>query len=366
MRVAIVGAGPAGLACAIELERRGVRADIFERRYRVGLPHPLPIVLLHPFSAGGVADQVAFLRDQLGIHLNPLQPLGRIVMHGPTRKAVIGGTLGYILERGQGPESVESQLLRQLTTPVTYNHHADHGSLAREYDYVVVADGRADVARSLGYWQPHGKVAVRGAVILGRFEPQTVHMYLDTSFARQGFAMEIPFGPHHASLLLMVTGIKTDELNDHWARFLSRTGKSPEIVETFESEHEMGLVSRRSHGNLLLVGNAGGFTETCLGLGLFAAVVSGVLAARAVAEDRDFEVLVRPLVRHAERMHLLRVALDGMDNRDLDRLVAALGLPGVRHLFYNARLNPMRLVPAILALAARRRGIGLRAARGGK
>lgn len=366
MRVAIVGAGPAGLACAIELERRGIQPDIFERRYRVGLPHPLPMVLLHPFSAGGLMDQVAFLRDGLGIHLNPLQPLGRIVMHGPTRKAVIGGALGYILERGQGPDSVESQLLRQITTPVTYNHHADHISLAREYDRVIVADGRIEVARSLGYWQAHGRVSVRGAVILGRFEPRTAHMYLDTSYARQGFAVEIPFGPHHAALLLMVTDIRPEELTYHWDEFLYRTGKSPEIVETFESHHEVGLVSRRSHGNLLLVGNAGGFTETCLGLGLLAALVSGVLAARAVAEDRDFEVLARPLVRHAERMHLLRAALDRMDNRDLDRLVAALGLPGVRHLFYNARLNPMRLVPAVLALAARRRGIGFRAARGGK
>jgi flavin-dependent dehydrogenase len=356
--VAIVGAGPAGLACAVELERRGVQPDIFERRYRVGLPHPLPMVLLHPFSAGGVRDQISFLRDGLGIHLDPLQPLGRIVMHGPTRKAVVGGALGYILERGQGPGSVESQLLRQVTTPVTYNHHADYRSLAREYDYVVVADGRPDVARTLGYWRPHGRVCMRGAVILGRFEPRTVHMYLDTSYARQGFAVEVPFGPHHAALLLVVTDIRSDELNDYWAQFLYRTGKSPEIVETFESEQEVGLVSRRTHRNLLLAGNAGGFTETCLGLGLFAAVVSGVLAARAVTEDRDFEALARPLVSHAERMHLLRAALDRMNNRDLDRLVAALGLPGVRHLFYNARLNPMRLVSAVLALAARRAATG--------
>ncbi|MBC7106710.1 MAG: hypothetical protein H5T97_12315, partial [Firmicutes bacterium] len=136
---------------------------------------------------------------------------------------------------------------------------------------------------------------------------------------------------------------------------LHRTGKSPEIVETFESEHETGLVSRRAHGNVLLVGHAGGFTETCLGLGLFSAVLSGVLAARAVTEDRDFEVLARPLVRHAERMHLLRLALDRMENGHLDRLVAVLALPVVRHLFYNARLNPLRLAPAALALAARRR-----------
>ncbi|MBC7106607.1 MAG: NAD(P)-binding protein, partial [Firmicutes bacterium] len=219
MRVAVVGAGPAGLACAIELERRGVRPDVFERRYRVGLPHSLAMVLLHPFSAGGVRDQIGFLRERLGIQLNPLQPVGRIVMHGPTRKAAVSGALGYILERGQGPESVESQLLRQLTAPVTYNHHADYRTLAGEYDYVVVADGLPDAARSLGCWRGHGRVAVRGAVILGRFEPQTVHIYLDTSFAGHGFGVEIPFGPRHASLVLVVPGIGRDELNDHWAQF---------------------------------------------------------------------------------------------------------------------------------------------------
>jgi digeranylgeranylglycerophospholipid reductase len=36
MKIAIIGAGISGLACALECEKLGVTADVFERQHSVG------------------------------------------------------------------------------------------------------------------------------------------------------------------------------------------------------------------------------------------------------------------------------------------------------------------------------------------
>lgn len=52
MRVAIAGAGPGGLACALTLEKPGICPDIYERSSRVGLNVPLVYLMLDLFQAG--------------------------------------------------------------------------------------------------------------------------------------------------------------------------------------------------------------------------------------------------------------------------------------------------------------------------
>lgn len=58
-KVAVVGGGPAGLACAFELARRGIRATVFDRRGGGGVPlHTIPSFRLAP---GQVQDDLKFL-----------------------------------------------------------------------------------------------------------------------------------------------------------------------------------------------------------------------------------------------------------------------------------------------------------------
>jgi dihydropyrimidine dehydrogenase (NAD+) subunit PreT len=65
-RVAIVGAGPAGLSCASELRRFGIRAVVFERRDRVGgvLSSAIP---LYRFPETAVGCDLAFAAGDAGV-----------------------------------------------------------------------------------------------------------------------------------------------------------------------------------------------------------------------------------------------------------------------------------------------------------
>ena len=80
MRVAIVGAGPSGLACALELERRGIYPDIFERSSRVGHPIPRVEVLLQLFERP-LRNQLRYLMENHNLEFKPLSPLRRVVMY---------------------------------------------------------------------------------------------------------------------------------------------------------------------------------------------------------------------------------------------------------------------------------------------
>ena len=118
MRVAIVGAGPGGLACALELERRGIYPDIFERSNRVGHPISRVEVLLQLFERP-LKNQLHYLLKNYALEFQPLSPLRRVVMHTTRHNATVRGNLGFLVERGQSEEAIEVQLSRKLRTRIS-------------------------------------------------------------------------------------------------------------------------------------------------------------------------------------------------------------------------------------------------------
>ncbi|MQL51729.1 NAD(P)-binding protein [Desulfofundulus thermobenzoicus] len=177
LRVAIIGAGPSGLACALELERLGIKPVIFERYHRIGLPVERIDMLLH-LAWRPVKDQLAYLARHCHLSLMPAAPLHAIIMYGPNRRSVIRKRLlGYLIHRGRSPLSIENQLAARLSTPVNFQVLADPLEMAGQFDYVVVAEGDSKTARRLGLWQELSPLIIRGATILGQFEPRTFHLY---------------------------------------------------------------------------------------------------------------------------------------------------------------------------------------------
>ncbi|OAT81277.1 NAD(P)/FAD-dependent oxidoreductase [Desulfotomaculum copahuensis] len=342
MKVAVIGAGPAGLACALELERLGVRPVIYERQHRVGAPTETVALLLH-LAYRPVPDQLAYLAEKCRLSVRPLAVLRAIHMHSCSRRTVVHGRkLGYLLARGRQPDSLERQLAAHLQLPVIFETAADALTLARHFDAVAVATGDSTVARSLGCWQEYTNTIIKGATVLGRFDPAAVHMYYDTRYSGHCYGFLAPFDRERASLHLCVGGIGKSDMDDHWELFLESEKLHYPVVETFDMEFHCGRVTRHRQGNLFLIGNSGSFVSNLLGLGLFPGLISGVLAARAIVYGLDYEALVRPLARHIDRMDDIRLALERLDNRGLDRLVGLFGLPGIKQLVYNSRFDVIR------------------------
>ncbi|MBC7104316.1 MAG: NAD(P)-binding protein, partial [Firmicutes bacterium] len=335
---AIVGAGVAGLTCALELQRRGVVPEVFEQRPSVGDPFPHVGGILQLFNRP-VRDQLRYLHREFGLALVPLAPMRRIVMKTPHSTREVRGRLGYFFLRGRDPRSLENQLRSAVTAPIHFNTRGDHRYLARRYDYVVVATGNNEVPAALGCWQPLTKAVVRGAVVLGEFDPHTIVMWLNTQYAKGGYAYLTPFSARRASLVLNVPDVGAEAVDYYWATFWRAENLRWEAVEDFVLEHHFGCVYPHRVGNVLLAGIAGGFMEPFLGFGLLGALKSGALAGRAIATGRDYEELVASLRRRTHQTLVFREWLNRATNRDLDLLVRLLTSPGVRQLVYNTNLD---------------------------
>lgn len=347
MRVAIIGAGPSGLACALTLERRGIHPDIFERSSKVGYGVPRVEVLLQLFQRPH-RDQLRYLSNNFGIKFRPLAKLYKQVICTPRYAVPVKGYLGYLVERGQNRHAVEVQLAGQLHAKIKYNIHADYRALAGAYDYVVVADGNHAAASTLNIWKTTITAWVKGATVLGRFDPGAAVIYFNTAYAGHGFGCLVPFNQERALLALQVPDTSQSALRCNWNRFLEQESICPEIIETFEIHHTGGVTTRQQVDNILLTGHSGGFTDNFLGLGLLSSMQSGALAGKAIAEGLNYEQMVRPLIRQVERLTAFRAAFNTLDNKALDRLVYTLTLPGIKQVIYNTNIDIISLIHPLL------------------
>jgi len=355
LRVAVIGAGPAGLACAITLERLGIRPDLFEKGEHVGYPVAMVQALLG-ISHPRLGDPLSFLYREYGLAIQPLAKLERVIYHCPDTREEIVAQHGYLLLRGRDEGSLERQLAGRLATKIHFCHWAEAWQLAGEYDYVVVADGSGRTARGAGVWQRRVRAVVRGAKILGEFEPGTARMYLDTAYAGHGYGLLIPFDHRRAVLSLHLVRGPGDRMDHNWRLFLAREQLVYDVFTRFDLVFAAGTVERHQIGNVLLVGNAAGLTEPLLGLGLFASMASGVQAARAIAGQGDYEQMLTPYVRRQEQFARARATFNTLDQAGISRLVKVLGLPLVRQLVPSGRLDVIGLGQPWLAGVEREEG----------
>lgn len=352
MRVAIIGAGPGGLACAHELERCGVRPDIYEQRPRPGDLVDHVGVLLQVMNRP-VKDPLKEIEAKYHITIKPLQPIKRIIMQSPRASGSVYGSLGYLIKRGQAADTLENQLCALVKTPVRYNSRADCAALASAYDYVVVATGTYHQTKISGCWEDIYKTWLMGATVLGTFEPNVLKMWVNTEYAGHGYAYLTPFDNKSASLILVADNANRDNIGDYWRKFWQTENLRYEISSLWDLEHVAGFVYPHQAENILFVGNAGGFMEPLLGFALFDTVKSGVFAARSIVEGKQYEDYLARLVENIRISVNLRRVLNRFTNRDYDRLISCLTTPGVRQFIYNTNLDILKYLSFVTGVYGR-------------
>ncbi|MCG8402729.1 MAG: FAD-dependent oxidoreductase [Firmicutes bacterium] len=139
MRVAIIGAGLAGLSCAHELERYGIRTVIYEKNSFIGEPYP-HITAVVNISHRPIKDSVQYFKKRLNIEVAPLNTIDRLIHHSPNSVSTIEGDLGYVFNYTKDKNSLKYQIYSRLKkTKILFNEFADYKILSVKYDYVVVA-----------------------------------------------------------------------------------------------------------------------------------------------------------------------------------------------------------------------------------
>jgi flavin-dependent dehydrogenase len=69
------------------------------------------------------------------------------------------------------------------------------------------------------------------------------------------------------------------------------------------------------------------------------AITTGVMAGRAIVYGKDYEKLIKNLVKNNLYMYEFRKAFNRLNNKDYDRLITTIGLPGIKQLFYDTSFN---------------------------
>lgn len=335
MKIAIIGAGMAGLSCARHLIKRGIRPDIFEKQNSLGSMHNHVCTMLRLFTRG-FYDPLKQLARRYEIKLHPLCRLTRIIMQSPGRTVHIRNKkLGYVFSRGDAEISLEHQLAKGLDLNISFDTWADVSQLRNKYDFVIVATGDGSVAKKLGIWNVKMTVRSRVATVLGNFKPGMIKMWINTEYTGHCYAYLLTESSKKANLVLNLQNATEGELESRWKAFLLGAELNYKIIETCDSQYSLGYPDCLQYENILFTGNAAGLTDDFLGMGVANALESGALVARAITDGLDYAGLVKPIIKDVSRLHQHRIALNTMDNAAFDRLLGLINLPFIKQLIYG-------------------------------
>jgi digeranylgeranylglycerophospholipid reductase len=341
VKVAIIGAGVTGLACAIECERLGVYADLYERDHTIGWIWPSVSYWPSMFFRD-TGDIIDYLKREYKIDLTPTSECKNIVLKSPNQRASINGKLGYFIVRGKGEESLESQLRRFLRkTVVHFNRNVDYKELSKNYDWVVVATGNNAVARDLGLWQDEGLVSIMGGVALGNFNHESASLYLDTSYAGTGYARLTPFSSTQAIVGLYAIDCEKLDTERLFSVFLQKEGLTnlEFLLKLLPPPFSTGKVRKFQVRNILLAGRSAGLTEKLLGVGAPEGIISGILAARSIINNENYTEQVEKIRNHVDNISSFRKIIEKFDNDDYDKLISAIDTPGIKQIVYNTNID---------------------------
>jgi len=334
MKVAIVGAGLAGLSCAFELKKYGIIPTIFERRSQVGDSLDYAVCNFRMFTSFYDSPQRYFKRNY-GLDIKPIKKLKKTIMISPNTNTIVKGKLGYLFKRGLEPYSMENQIARQVGLPIVFDTHINIDDIRKDFDYVVWATGSNQLSRKLDVWTSAFNTHIRIATIVGDFKTNSSIIWFNTNYTRSGFAYLLPYDKSKANLTLIVNNISPSELNYYWREFLTREKLHCKIIETRDVEYVTGFVSPLKIDNIFLTGNAAGVTGSLLGNGTINAIESGIMAGRSIAKELDYDMLMKKTLDSIKLSYELRKFINTFDNRDFDKLISFLGLPIVKQLVYK-------------------------------
>jgi flavin-dependent dehydrogenase len=287
--VRIAGAGPAGLACAIELATRGIECELYERHPVIGGRFDGDHQILPSFGDRPWCEQIL---ESLGIGDDLIDQV-------PLRQA------RFLDDAGRVASGRSEQPFAWLVRRGPCEGSLDQAMAARCRELGVrihvgkpLALDRADVIAT-------GLRRVDGLAVEQMFRTRAddrIDVLLDEDLAPGGYAY-LFISRGEATLGIAALGAFKDlgnRLEVARDRFLALGSFDEQNARSAAHGMNFCLAGTALENGRPCVGEAAGFQDFLFGLGLRMAIVSGQLSAVAIAEERCFDDLWREALR--ERM----------------------------------------------------------------
>ena len=306
-QVIVIGAGPAGAACAQRLAEDGVDVLMIERRSIIGNPAQCGECIP---NWGEVVGTFANLEDHQWLY-DYFQFPERLKLHNldnmrvflPSGKAFhfeldafAGHRLhfdGYLCDKALHA-GADVQMDEALTR-IQHQSKLDRDILVTTngrytFDYLIDASGSLAHVGRLRHgddvrYRPEDQVPTMYAQVQGKV-PETFDVFLG-SVAPSGYAWIIPKGPDTANVGLGVrAGYLKGNLKEHLQEFCDELGF--EVLSWGGGWIPMGgPVKTMVDGTTLAVGDAAGLVMPSNGGGISQAIISGCFAAEAILDNLD-------------------------------------------------------------------------------
>ena len=325
MKVAILGAGLSGLACAKYLEDHNITPVIFEKRHRVGERFPNMEAVMR-LMYRPIKDPLLYINKKYQLNLLPAGITHTLEINGPNSQTIFSGdNLGYTSIRGHDDRSWECQLEKQIKSEIHFNATVRWQDLEQDFDRIVIATGDPTISQELGVWKTDMEAFLKGCIVKGTFDVGVAKIWLNTQLSKKCMVYFAPFDTNQASYCTVAMPSALEELDTLWSRTVSELNIHPIPQTEFKfEEYKLGRASTRQIGKLLLTGAAGGFVEPFMGFGQISSILSGIHAAESIITGANYNALTSWFNKHYADSLTLRRYANTMNNDDFDKLVSSL------------------------------------------
>lgn len=345
--VVVIGGGPAGLAAAAELARRGHNVSLVEEHATIGAPVHCTGVL--------AAEAVASLELPRHAVLNPLSTVRFVAPSGRAFEYTTAETEALVIDRlvfdgaladaaiSAGVSVVQSR----RATAVLQNARSivvrlADGDTIESRSVVIACGAQYGLQRRLGLDIP--PVYLHSA----QFEfpadtPRDVEIYFGSTVAPKGFAWVVPVQRGTRSFA-RVGVMAATQATSWFTRMVQQVQHRwqldvPNPLTPRRRVLPLAAVRRTYHDRVLLVGDAAGLVKPTTGGGIYYSIVSGRLAAEVLSEQLQRDELAAAQLARYEKLWRKRFQAEFAAQLALRRVAERMDDDAIDALFDLARTD---------------------------